>query len=173
MYHHVWNVSCPMKATSKVNKLFGLTKTPIFYIIIVAVAATSLLHQKANDIRQKCISWQSYHSSQMISDRDFKFITLYEKVTADNRAEFVQQHAMEMAETFLTMLSTVSKDETIQYILCLIDELFLEDRNRVEIFHTYCSKHKETLWKHFFPLLLREDEFIQNMVSFTKSFIVQ
>ncbi|OTF77836.1 V-type proton ATPase subunit H-like protein [Euroglyphus maynei] len=131
--------------------------------IKVAVAATSLLHQKANDIRQKCISWRSYHSSQMISDRDFKFITLYEKVTAENRAEFVQQHAMEMAETFLTMLSTVSKDETIQYILCLIDELFLEDRNRVEIFHTYCSKHKETLWKNFFPLLLRNDEFIQNM----------
>ncbi|KAH9529145.1 V-type proton ATPase subunit VhaSFD isoform X2 [Dermatophagoides farinae] len=133
--------------------------------IKVAVAATSLLHQKANDIRQKCISWQSYHSSQMISDRDFKFITTYEKVTADNRAEFVQQHSMEMAETFLTMLSTVSKDETIQYILCLIDELFLEDRNRVEIFHTYCSKRKDALWKHFFPLILRDDEFIQNMTA--------
>lgn len=102
----------------------------------------------------------------MISDRDFKLITAYEKVTLDNRSEFVQEHSNELAETFLTMLSNVAKDDTIQYILCLIDELFLEDKSRVEIFHSYCSKRKESLLDHFSPLLLRSDEFIHNMVSF-------
>lgn len=101
----------------------------------------------------------------MISDRDFKLITAYEKVTSENRSEFIQEHSNELAETFLTMLSNVAKDDTIQYILCLIDELFLEDKTRVEIFHSYCSKRKESLLDHFSPLLLRSDEFIHNMVS--------
>ncbi|KPM05229.1 V-type proton ATPase subunit H-like protein [Sarcoptes scabiei] len=134
-------------------------------LVATPVAATSLLHQKAHDIRQKCIPWQSYHSSQMISDRDFKFISRYEKISAENRAEFIEKHSNELVETFLTMLSTVSKDETIRYILCLINEIFLEDGSRVELFHSYCAKHKDSLWKHYFSLIFRDDEFIQNMTA--------
>lgn len=100
----------------------------------------------------------------MISDRDFKFISRYEKISAENRAEFIEKHSNELVETFLTMLSTVSKDETIRYILCLINEIFLEDGSRVELFHSYCAKHKDSLWKHYFSLIFRDDEFIQNMV---------
>ncbi|KAH9402055.1 PREDICTED: V-type proton ATPase subunit H-like [Rhagoletis zephyria] len=130
-----------------------------------AVAATSILHQKAIDIRQRPVTWQSYHKSQMISDRDFKFITAYEAVKPENRSEFLQANGPQTAETFLSLLHSLSKDQTIQYVLCLLDEMFLEHKTRVDIFHSYCAERKTSLWQQFFSLLHRDDPFIQNMAA--------
>ncbi|XP_041774942.1 V-type proton ATPase subunit H-like isoform X2 [Anopheles merus] len=63
------------------------------------------------------------------------------------------------------MLSHVSKDQTIQYILVLIDDLLQEDRTRVQIFHDYANKKKESVWAPFLNLLNRQDGFIVNMAS--------
>ena len=129
------------------------------------MAATSILHQKANDIRQRPITWQSYHSSQIISDREFRFITAYEQIKPESRSEFLQANGLLTAEMFLSLLEKLSKDQTVQYVLCLIDELFLENKTRVDIFHEYCIEKRESLWGHFNALLHRDDPFIQNMVS--------
>lgn len=100
----------------------------------------------------------------MISDRDFKFITAYETVVAENRNEFLGRNAMQTAETFLSLLSSLSKDQTIQYVLCLMDEMFLEDKTRVDLFHEYCAERKDSLWRQLFSQLHRDDPFIQHMV---------
>lgn len=120
---------------------------------------------KANEIRSRPVSWQSYHKSQMITDRDFKFITAYEAIKPENRSEFLQQNGPHTAETFLALLESLSKDTTVQYVLCLIDEMFLEHKARVDLFHDYCNEKKDPLWQHFFTLLHREDAFIQNMTA--------
>ncbi|KAI2797809.1 V-type proton ATPase subunit H [Blomia tropicalis] len=130
-----------------------------------AVAATSILHQKANEIRQRPITWQSYHKSQMISDNDFKFITAFEAVQPENRAEFLQNNGPQTAATFFSLLSSLSKDQTTQYVLCLIDEMFLEQKNRVDIFNNYCETNKLSLFQSFSALLHRDDAFIQNMTA--------
>lgn len=146
-----------------VNSVFNIFIFLFFFS--GAVAATSVLHQKANDIRQRPVTWQSYHKSQMISDRDFKFITAYELIKPENRVDFLKTNANQTAETFLSLLTSLSKDQTIQYVLCLIDEILLEDKSRVDIFHDFCNERKESLWKQFFNLLHRDDAFIKNMVN--------
>lgn len=100
----------------------------------------------------------------MISDRDFKFITAYEAVKSENRSEFLAANGPQTAETFLSLLQSLSKDQTIQYVLCLMDELFMENKIRVDIFHNYCAEKKVPLWQQLFTLLHRDDAFIQNMV---------
>ena len=131
-----------------------------------AVQATSLLHQKANDIRSRPVTWQSYHKSQIISDRDFKFITEYETIKSENRSEFLAKNGLKTPEAFLSLLSSLSKDQTLQYVLCLMDEMFYEQRTRVDYFHEYCKETKKSLWAQLSSLLYRDDPFIQNMVSF-------
>lgn len=126
------------------------------------IAATSVLQQQASDIRQSKINWQSYMQSQMISAEDHQCVS---SLDSDKCAQYLKQNPGQCAKTFLNLLSHVSKDQTIQYILVMIDDLLQEDRGRVEVFHDYAAKKKESVWGPFLNLLNRQNGFIVNMAS--------
>lgn len=96
----------------------------------------------------------------MISQEDYNCVSALD---GDRRAQYLHDNPGQCAKTFLNLLSHVSKDQTIQYILVMIDDLLQEDRARVEIFHDYATKKKESTWVPFLNLLTRQDGFIVNM----------
>lgn len=129
------------------------------------VAATSVLHQRAHEIRQQRVNWQSYRQSQMITQEDYNFIVALDQATPESRANLLKQQRLQSAKTFFNMLGHISRDQTIQYILIMIDEMLQEDKSRVEIFKEYARKKKEPVWTQFLTLLNRPDGFIINMTS--------
>ncbi|XP_037957442.1 V-type proton ATPase subunit H isoform X1 [Teleopsis dalmanni] len=141
---------------SEVNDLMNLPDENIDMI-----AATSVLQQQAADIRSRTVNWSSYMQSQMISQEDYQCISSLDK----GKAVYFEQNPQQTVKTFLNLLSHVSKDSTIQYILVMVDDLLQEDRNRVDYFHEYAAKRKESVWGPFLNLLNRQDGFIVNMTS--------
>lgn len=129
------------------------------------LAATSVLQQRATDIRSQKINWQSYFQSQMISQEDYNFIVAFDIQDNHQREQLLKRDRLQCAQTFLNLLGHVSKDQTLQYILVLIDDMLQENRSRVEIFHEYANKKKESVWGPFLNLLNRQDGFITNMTS--------
>ncbi|BFF94344.1 V-type proton ATPase subunit H [Drosophila madeirensis] len=125
------------------------------------IAATSVLQQQAADIRTKTINWASYMQSQMISDEDYRAISTLDK----SRAAYLAQNSSQVVKTLLNLVSHLSKDSTIQYILVLLDDLLQEDRSRVDLFHDTAGKLKQCIWGPFLNLLNRQDGFIVNMAS--------
>lgn len=77
----------------------------------------------------------------------------------------IQENPMQCARTFYNLLGHISKDQTIQYLLTLVDDFLQEDKNRVAIFRDYAKKRRESVWAHFLNLLNRPDTFIQNMTA--------
>merc|ERR1712055_192335 len=67
--------------------------------------------------------------------------------------------------TLYNLLGHISKDQTVQYLLTLVDDFLQEDKARVAIFRDYSRKRKESVWAAFLNLLNRPDGFIQNMTS--------
>lgn len=118
---------------------------------------------QANEIKSNRVSWQSYLQSQMINQDDFNFITQFERLSGEQKAEFIQKNQIQCAKTFLSLIEHISKDQTIQYILILIDDMLNEDRERVEIFCEYCRKISLSVWNPFLMLFNRRDGFIINM----------
>lgn len=102
--------------------------------------------------------------SQMISQEDYNCVSALDK-DKKSQAQYLHENPGQCAKTFLNLLSHVSKDQTIQYILVMIDDLLQEDRTRVQIFHEYAIKRKESVWAPFLNLLNRQDGFIVNMAS--------
>lgn len=98
----------------------------------------------------------------MINNEDYQCISTLD---SEKKTQYLQQNADQSAKTFLNLLSHVSKDQTIQYILVMIDDLLQEDRSRIQIFHDYASKRKENVWGPFLNLLNRQNGFIVNMSS--------
>ncbi|XP_062120971.1 V-type proton ATPase subunit H isoform X4 [Drosophila sulfurigaster albostrigata] len=125
------------------------------------IAATSVLQQQAADIRTRTINWASYMQSQMISQEDYQAISALDK----SRAAYLTQNSTQVVKTLLNLVSHLSKDSTIQYILVLLDDLLQEDRSRVDLFHETSGKLKQCVWGPFLNLLNRQDGFIVNMSS--------
>ncbi|XP_072385630.1 V-type proton ATPase subunit H isoform X3 [Diabrotica undecimpunctata] len=129
------------------------------------LAATSVLQQRATDIRNQHVNWQSYFQSQMISQEDYNFIVAFDVTDSVKREALLKNDRNQCAQTFLNLLGHVSKDQTLQYILVLVDDMLQENRSRVEIFHEYANQKKESVWGPFLNLLNRQDGFITNMTS--------
>lgn len=59
----------------------------------------------------------------MITDEDFNFITAFDSVDAAGREALLTDKRTQCAKTFLNLLEHVSKDQTIQYVLVMIDDM--------------------------------------------------
>ncbi|XP_051153958.1 V-type proton ATPase subunit H isoform X1 [Leptopilina boulardi] len=129
------------------------------------LAATSVLQQQAAEIRSQRINWQSYFQSQMILKEDYDFIAAFDTSDAEAREAKLKENPSQAAKTFLNLLGHVSKDQTIQYILIMIDDMLQENRSRVEIFREHSNRKRESVWGPFLNLLNRPDGFIMNMTS--------
>lgn len=125
------------------------------------IAATSALQRQAAEIRNLNVNWASYMQTQMISAEDYQNISALDR----NRSAYMTSNPMLAVKTLLNMLSHVSKDTTIQYILVMIDDLLQEDRTIVNHFYEYAEERKESVLGPFLNLLNRQDSFIVHMSS--------
>jgi len=131
----------------------------------VVLVATSLLQQRAQEVRSQRINWNSYLQSQMIDKEDFDFISNFDGANAETRQNLIQQNPMQLPKTFLNLLNQISKDATIQYLLTLLDDLLQEDKSRVEVFKEYAGRRRESVWTQLLTLLNRPVGFIMNMTA--------
>lgn len=76
----------------------------------------------------------------MINSEDFTAISALD---SDTRGQYLQQNASQSAKTFLNLLSHVSKDQTIQYILVMIDDLLqVIIPTKIVLHHKFTKKKK-------------------------------
>jgi len=113
------------------------------------------------------VAWQSYLQAKMISEQDYRFISRFDSApdTKARDAVINSEQPLQLAETFYSLLSQVSKDTTVQYLLTLLDDVLQEDKSRVEIFKKYSAKKRESPWVLLLTLLNRPDGFIMNMTA--------
>ncbi|XP_069107073.1 V-type proton ATPase subunit H-like [Argopecten irradians] len=130
-----------------------------------AQVATSLLQQRANDVRSNRVNWQSYLQGQMISSEDFSFISKFDNANSEVRKAILIENPLQFAKTFFNLMSQIAKDQTLQYILTMLDDVLQEDKSRVDIFKGYAKRSKESVWTPFLHLLNRDDRFIVYQTS--------
>jgi len=63
------------------------------------------------------------YRSQMISKEDYDFIAAFDSSDTKTRENKLKENPHQAAKTFLNLLGHVSKDQTIQYILTMIDDM--------------------------------------------------
>lgn len=59
----------------------------------------------------------------MISKEDYDFIVAFDTNDASVRDAKLKENPHQAAKTFLNLLGHISKDQTIQYILTMIDDM--------------------------------------------------
>lgn len=59
----------------------------------------------------------------MISQDDFNFISSFDSADSQGRDALIRENRSQLAKTFFSLLSQISKDTTLQYLLTLLDDL--------------------------------------------------
>lgn len=59
----------------------------------------------------------------MISQEDYRFIVAFDVQDGVKREELLKTNRLQCAKTFLNLLGHVSKDQTLQYTLVLLDDM--------------------------------------------------
>ncbi|KAM9626914.1 V-type proton ATPase subunit H isoform 2-T3 [Trichechus inunguis] len=117
---------------------------------------------------------------QMISAEDCEFIQRFEmKRTPEEKQDILQAEGSQCAKTFINLMTHISKEQTVQYILTMVDDMlqifnpfgvdssvwYKENHQRVSIFFDYAKRSKNTAWSYFLPMLNRQDLFTVHMAA--------
>uniref|UniRef100_A0A672Q3A8 V-type proton ATPase subunit H n=1 Tax=Sinocyclocheilus grahami TaxID=75366 RepID=A0A672Q3A8_SINGR len=133
-----------------------------------AAVPTNIIAAKAAEVRANKVNWQSYLQGQMISAEDCEFIKKFEIAGSEDKQAILTKEGHQCAKTFLNLMAHISKEQTVQYILTLIDDTLQENHQRVNIFFDYAKKTKNTAWSYFLPMLNRQDLFTVHMFAATR-----
>uniref|UniRef100_A0A672G9R2 V-type proton ATPase subunit H n=1 Tax=Salarias fasciatus TaxID=181472 RepID=A0A672G9R2_SALFA len=90
-----------------------------------AAVPTNIIDAKAAEVRANLVNWQSYLQSQMISVEDCEFIKKFEVANSEDKQAILTKEGHQCAKTFLNLMAHISKEQTVQYILTLIDDTLL------------------------------------------------
>ncbi|XP_036374989.1 V-type proton ATPase subunit H isoform X1 [Megalops cyprinoides] len=130
-----------------------------------AAVPTNIIAAKAAEVRANKVNWQSYLQGQMISAEDCEFIKRFEMARSEEKQAILTNEGHQCAKTFLNLMAHISKEQTVQYILTLIDDTLQENHQRVNIFFDYAKKTKNTAWSYFLSMLNRQDQFTVHMAA--------
>ncbi|KAG9355212.1 hypothetical protein JZ751_000050 [Albula glossodonta] len=93
-----------------------------------AAVPTNVIAAKAAEVRANTVNWQSYLQGQMISGEDCEFIKRFELARAEEKQAILTTEGHQCAKTFLNLMAHISKEQTVQYILTLIDDTLQQVR---------------------------------------------
>uniref|UniRef100_G3UIW9 V-type proton ATPase subunit H n=1 Tax=Loxodonta africana TaxID=9785 RepID=G3UIW9_LOXAF len=131
-----------------------------------AAVPTNIIAAKAAEVRANKVNWQSYLQGQMISAEDCEFIQRFEmKRSPEEKQDMLQAEGSQCAKTFINLMTHISKEQTVQYILTMVDDTLQENHQRVSIFFDYAKRSKNTAWSYFLPMLNRQDLFTVHMAA--------
>lgn len=89
------------------------------------------LSKHAETVMAKMIPWDSYHNNNLISSQELQFMVKYDKTDRNNRKNILSQQGTEYSQLFLDLLSKTKKEETIQYVLTLVDQAMMDSSSFV------------------------------------------
>ncbi|PNI42302.1 ATP6V1H isoform 10 [Pan troglodytes] len=89
-----------------------------------AAVPTNIIAAKAAEVRANKVNWQSYLQGQMISAEDCEFIQRFEmKRSPEEKQEMLQTEGSQCAKTFINLMTHICKEQTVQYILTMVDDM--------------------------------------------------
>ncbi|KAK9811416.1 hypothetical protein WJX72_003647 [[Myrmecia] bisecta] len=110
------------------------------------------------------IPWETFVVARLVSDRDLQLIRRYDKRPAETQTTLLDENGAAFTEAFLTVLRNVTREETVQYVLALLDQMLEADPSRAKLFHQQSDAHLASLpdpYTIFLRLLQRTDWYTQ------------
>ncbi|BDA44912.1 V-type proton ATPase subunit H [Coccomyxa sp. Obi] len=119
-------------------------------------------------VLKRNIAWDTYLTARLISDHDLQLIRRYDKKNTETQADLLQEEGPAYAEAFFNVLRSVTKEDTVQYVLAILDQMVAGDPKRASYFHQQSSAQKSSApdpYTQLTRMLQRTDWFTQEKAA--------
>jgi V-type H+-transporting ATPase subunit H len=123
----------------------------------LVITHEDIVRSTAEKVLEQVIPWDGYHRANLILERELELIKKYDKKSQDVRAGLIDKAGETYAELFLDLLVKINKEETLQYLLTLIDNLLREKPESVNLFFKLSAKNPSYPFQPFMSLLNRSN----------------
>lgn len=150
-------------AKDKANAKDAVEAPPLVYL------TNKWIHDLTQRIRARPIPWEGYHRADLLSAEELKMIKSVDAIViGQNRSKLdplLDEHGPDYVSLYLRLLSKLSRTDTLQQILVLIDDMLSDRDDRLELFLSLDGQDEQDgigfPWKPFVKLLDVPDDFVQ------------
>ncbi|WOL01297.1 putative V-type proton ATPase subunit H [Canna indica] len=88
-------------------------------------ALSSMDHAEiaTQEVLKRDIPWEAYMSTKLITGTHLQLLRLYVKKSENQRVVLLDENGVGYVQVFLNILHNISNEETVEYVLALIDEM--------------------------------------------------
>ncbi|KAN0062919.1 H(+)-transporting V1 sector ATPase subunit H [Thecaphora frezii] len=127
------------------------------------------IHDLTGRIRSRPIPWEGYHRADLLSTDELKMIKEVDAIlVAGNRSKLdplLDNQGHDYVSLYLRLLSKLSRTDTLQQILVLIDDMLVGRDDRIQLFLSLDGQEVQDgvgfPWRPFVKLLDVPDDFVQ------------
>lgn len=111
------------------------------------------------EVLTRDIPWETYMTAKMITGTGLQLLRRYDHRSKEVQSSLLEDDGPAYLKTFISVLRNVTKDETIEYTLALIDDLLTANPKRARFFFDP-SVASDDVYGTFLRLLSRKKWFI-------------
>jgi len=123
----------------------------------IATTHEDIIRGNAEVVLERMIPWDGYMKANLIMERELDLIRKYDKKSADARATLIQKEGDTYAALFLELVNKINKEETIHYLLAVIDNLLTENPDASALFLKLATKNPVLPFDPFLRILARNN----------------
>lgn len=150
------------QSKDKANK-DAVDRPPLVYL------TNKWIQELTQRIRARPIPWEGYHRADLLSAEELKMIKSVDAIViGQDRSKLnplLDEHGSDYVSLYLRLLSKLSRTDTLQQILVLIDDMLSDRDDRLELFLSLDGQEEQDgigfPWKPFVKLLDVPDDFVQ------------
>lgn len=113
-----------------------------------------------DEVLKRDIPWETYMSTKLITGTCLQLLRRYDHKSESQRAALLDDEGPAYVRVFVNILRDISKEETIEYVLALIDEMLTANPKRARLFHDSSLSSTDT-YEPFLRWLWKGNWFIQ------------
>jgi V-type H+-transporting ATPase subunit H len=106
------------------------------------------------------IPWETYMSTKLISGTSLQLLRRYDHKSESQRAQLLDDDGPAYVRVFVRVLRDIFKEDTVEYVLALIDEMLTANPKRARLFHDNALADDDT-YEPFLRLLRKGNWFVQ------------
>ncbi|KAJ8450547.1 hypothetical protein Cgig2_020184 [Carnegiea gigantea] len=86
-------------------------------------------------VLKRDIPWETYMTTKLISGTALQLLRRYDKRSENQKASLLDDDGPAYVRVFVSILRDIFKEETVEYVLALIDEMLTANPKRARLFH--------------------------------------
>ncbi|KAH7571509.1 hypothetical protein JRO89_XS04G0065500 [Xanthoceras sorbifolium] len=97
-----------------------------------------------DQVLKRDIPWETYMTTKLISGTGLQLLRRYDNRSESHRAQLLDDDGPAYVRVFVSILRDIFKEETIEYVLALIDEMLTANPKRARLFHDQSLASEDT-----------------------------